>query len=125
MKFKNVIICDDVRTENNGKDIIIGVYAENITVQKFPANVVLCLWTQFFANRNGDIMVSFRVQKDKHNLFFAKGIIRVNDYKKIATMRFPGIPLQVGVEGVLVFQVREEKKKWITIKEIPMELQKA
>ena len=125
MKFKNVIICDDVRTENNGKDIIIGVYIENIIVLKFPANVLLALWTQFFANRNGDILASFRVQKDKNNLFFAKGVIQINDYKKITTMRIPGIPLHVDAEGMLVFQIREEKKKWITIKEIQINLQKA
>ena len=125
MKFKNVIICDDVRTENSGKDIIIGVYAENIIVPKFPANILLCLWTQFFLNRNGDIPVSFRIQKNKTDLFFYKGMLQVNNYKKIGTMRFPGIPLQVNAEGVLVFQMKEEKKKWITIKEIPIKLQKA
>ena len=123
MKFKNVIICDDLRTEINGKDIIIGIYSENIIVPKFPANLLLSLWAQFFANRSGDIPVSMRIQKDKKDLFVVEGIMQVNDYKKIVTMHFSRFPLQVISEGVLVFQMREEKRKWITINETPIMLQ--
>lgn len=31
------IICDEVRTEDNGKSLLIGVYGQNIEVATFPA----------------------------------------------------------------------------------------
>jgi hypothetical protein len=34
-KITSIIVCDDIRTENTGKDILIGVYRD-IIVDKFP-----------------------------------------------------------------------------------------
>ena len=41
------LICDDVRIENNGKLIIIGLYVDVIVVSGFPASVVLT-FLQFY-----------------------------------------------------------------------------
>ncbi len=46
MKFANAIICDEVRTENTGKQIMIGVYPENIMVSEFPVSLLLGMWSQ-------------------------------------------------------------------------------
>lgn len=35
-KFKYVLFCDDVRTEQNGKKILIGVYTGKLLVGSFP-----------------------------------------------------------------------------------------
>lgn len=34
---QNVLLCDDIRTENNGKEIAIGIYAGAIAVPQIPA----------------------------------------------------------------------------------------
>jgi hypothetical protein len=36
-KIRSVIICDDIRREDNGKEICIGVYAGIIITSRFPA----------------------------------------------------------------------------------------
>lgn len=44
LKNHSVIFCDDIRREDNGKLIFIGVYPEDIYPHKFPANLRLSLW---------------------------------------------------------------------------------
>src|SRR4051812_47095352 len=41
------LICDDIRTENTGKQILIGVYGDDIIVGMFPSVVVVALWMRF------------------------------------------------------------------------------
>lgn len=43
-QVKSVLVCDDIRKEVNGKDILIGVYADSIIFPNFPARLrQLCL----------------------------------------------------------------------------------
>jgi hypothetical protein len=39
MRLLSAIVCDDIRTELNGKDIIIGCYNNVILLSKVPANL--------------------------------------------------------------------------------------
>lgn len=41
------IVCDDIRIEDNGKAIIIGVYVGDILVSEFPASLRLGFWVQW------------------------------------------------------------------------------
>lgn len=39
-----VIVCDDIRKEVTGKDILIGVYSGDIIVQDIPATISAAFW---------------------------------------------------------------------------------
>jgi hypothetical protein len=41
-----VIICDDLRIENNGKPILIGVYSGEIVIPTFPVTLILNFYVQ-------------------------------------------------------------------------------
>ncbi|WP_414826693.1 DUF6941 family protein [Altererythrobacter sp. Root672] len=43
-KVSNVILCDDIRTENNNKLILIGVYTADVLTQNFPVNMKLATY---------------------------------------------------------------------------------
>jgi hypothetical protein len=43
LKIISVLICDDVRREENGKEILIGVYSGDIIVTRFPAAMALTI----------------------------------------------------------------------------------
>lgn len=43
----HAIVCDDIRREDNGKFILIGVYPELILLNRIPAQITLSLWLQF------------------------------------------------------------------------------
>ena len=38
-KISSVLICDDIRREASGKEILIGVYSSDIIVSSIPANI--------------------------------------------------------------------------------------
>lgn len=43
---QNVVFCDDIRREINGKDILIGVYGSDMVIPSFPSFVGLALFIQ-------------------------------------------------------------------------------
>ena len=120
MKFANVIVCDEVRIENTGKYIIIGVYSSNIVAPAFPAELLLSIWSQFYVNRNGDMDVELRVLANNKEITRGTGKFKITNYKEIVTSVFNGIPLQVQGEGMLKFQIREKNGRWKTMKKMPI-----
>ena len=118
MKFANVIICDDVRKENSGKHLIIGVYPDDILVPGFPATIAVCAWFQFFADRVGEMPIELRVLQNKKELSRGSAKLIVNDSKKIVTATIIGIIITFGDDGPLEFQCRETKKRWRTMKKL-------
>ena len=120
MKFANVIVCDEVRIENTGKYIIIGAYSGNILAPAFPVGLVLSIWSQFYADRNGEMNVELRVLANKKEVTRGEGKFQIDDYKELVTSVFNGIPLQVQGEGMLTFQIREKNGRWKTFKKISL-----
>ena len=55
MQTENFIVCDDVRQENTGKYILIGVYLDDIILSQLPARPVLRIWGQLFFDGFGVI----------------------------------------------------------------------
>lgn len=56
----SVILCDDVRTEQNGKHIVIGAFAEGINVPHFPATIAVAQFLVFTTVGQGH--ASFELQ---------------------------------------------------------------
>lgn len=42
----DAVFCDDIRQEDNGKHILIGVYPNDIMLPEFPIQVRLSLWAR-------------------------------------------------------------------------------
>jgi hypothetical protein len=59
MEVKYVIFCDDVRIENNGKQILIGTYLGNATVNSFPQTLAMMAWVHFIQPDVGQIPFRF------------------------------------------------------------------
>ena len=54
-KFKNLIICDDIRAEVGNKVSLMGVYAKDIFVPKFPYTFPkLCFFVNYDYVKSGD-----------------------------------------------------------------------
>ena len=43
----SAIFCDDIRREDNGKELLIGVYSGSLQVPILPAPVMLSVWVPF------------------------------------------------------------------------------
>lgn len=123
MKFENVIICDQVRREESGKHLLIGVYPHNILFPSFPGTIVLSVWIQMLNEKGGNIPVEIRVKDSNDKILTSGGAtIQAISHGGLVTLTIPSIPIDISNETVLSFQIREPKKHWKTLKKMPVAL---
>lgn len=119
--FVFALPCDDVRTEVTGKDIIIGVYPGNIAVPSFPANMLLCIWFQFWPKGLGDTGVEVRLLGPNNaQLAHVSANLSVRK-QQLGSFHTPQLPIQVQTPGELSVQVRTTDTEWTTIRALPIE----
>jgi len=106
------LFCDDVRTEDNGKKLFIGVYDEGLLVPLLPAKLSKLMVVTYVATpmedplqklcllvrRDGDVIV--RMDVDKHSLDQAA-----------ATRKSDQAPSQIKINGIITlpnFSIEKE-----------------
>lgn len=57
----NVLVCDDIRREINGKLILIGIYSDSIVVGAFPAALKLRYYVEYLLKEGAQAEVHFRI----------------------------------------------------------------
>jgi hypothetical protein len=118
------LLCDDVRREITGKDIIIGVYGEELTTPTFPAGLVFCLFMRArFPAPETRYTVEFRVigPSDQPLTPPARSMLisPPEDGPPTSTVSLGGIPLQIQSPGLVRFQWRPTiGSEWITLAKI-------
>jgi hypothetical protein len=118
------LLCDDVRREITGKDIIIGVYGEELTTPTFPAVLVFNLFMRArFPQPNTRYLVEFRVigPSEQPLTQSAKSILisPPADGPPTSTVSLGGIPLQIQSPGLVRFQWKPSSDgEWTTLAKI-------
>jgi hypothetical protein len=104
---KHAIVCDDVRMENNGKWIIIGMYTPDMAVPQIP--IVLPSLT-FFAwlesDRPGNFPFRMKLEQLESGNVLAEGMGAMQFQKPgvgISVIRFGGI--QISQPGAYVYSM--------------------
>jgi hypothetical protein len=121
LEIKSVVVCDDVRREENGKDILIGVYSSGILVPQLPATLSLSFWIQFRARDAGEIAADFRLMGGE-DVKFAEVHGRLQMAKPgIGSLALGPIPVALQVLRPLTLQFKQGDRDWTTIEEIPVE----
>jgi hypothetical protein len=70
------LICDDVRQENNGKFLILGMYTGNITVTQLPFGLpTLTFFQMLMADRLGGYTVRVQLQNVESGRVLAQAIV--------------------------------------------------
>lgn len=123
MKIENVIICDQVRKEESGKHLLIGVYPENILFSSFPGKIVLTPWVQISDEGNRKIAIEFRVTNSEGEILItAGGELDATNHSGLLTLTLPTVMFNISNQTILSFQMRESKKRWKTLKQMPAQL---
>ncbi|GBQ99876.1 hypothetical protein AA23498_3579 [Acetobacter nitrogenifigens DSM 23921 = NBRC 105050] len=123
------VICDEVRREDNGKQLLIGVYSEGMIYSgEIPGHVRICVWIQIQYISNAKVTLEVDLSRN--------GVIGEN----ILTMGIPvpDVPsdrirssalitpiANVPVEGdeTYIFSYRFSKsEKWKTLREFNVEI---
>lgn len=118
LNFKWAVICDDIRREDNGKQILIGVYSENIGIPSFPANIALSIWLQCIGSKAGEVPFDFRLLFDGREISGGSGSINVPFPNKMLSVGIGGLFAQILSPGTLTFQIRQHGGRWQKIKQI-------
>jgi hypothetical protein len=61
LTFITAVVCDDIRREDSGKELLIGVYSSEIIVPTVPIILVLSFWIPIEINRPGKSQGHFRI----------------------------------------------------------------
>jgi hypothetical protein len=61
-KFRNAILCEDIRDEVGGKNSLMGVFSGDIVVPSFPAQVNVAFFLQYFADDSDGAHISAKLR---------------------------------------------------------------
>lgn len=112
------LVCDQVRKEASGKDIVIGVYTGNILVMQFPFQFELTCYAVYssppFESR--DIALRVRNSDDTISLSVA-GKIQADPLEGTDTAKesivFPPLPIMIEKPEMLTFELKLGGGDWV------------
>lgn len=113
----SVVLCDDVRQENNGKHILIGVYLRSVFVEDFPTNISLTMWIEFTPSEVGEFPGEIRVIKDDESVLLRGSVQITTDNLEPVMSVFKNMPLEFQGGGNYSFQWKFGDREWQTVKE--------
>jgi hypothetical protein len=104
MRLDYGILCDQVRKEDNGKLFFIGVYTSDISVPRFPSDVLLTLALAVKPSQVGPHKFELTVSKDGQQLVSGSSEFDIVDVKP-SFVAFQNIPVHLSNNGHLEFKV--------------------
>lgn len=112
---KNVVLCDTIRREDNGKHILIGVYSGSIAVPEFPVNLALGIWIRFDLPGTDEAKIDCQ-------LLAGETVVGNIDAIPIrpgpSSLALCGIFAQMSEAGNLVLQFRQPGGEWETVESV-------
>jgi hypothetical protein len=115
--ISSVVLCDDVRQENNGKHILIGVYLHTVLVSDFPTNLALSVWVEINPKEVGEFSGKIRIIEDENSVLLRGETHVVIKNPEPTTVQFLRMPLEFQRGGDYLFQWKFGDDEWQTVKE--------
>lgn len=126
IKVLTFLLADDIRQEQNGKSIIIGVYSGDVLVSRFPADLKVAIWLEIEITDKSmkptmDLELRMQLVDDSGKKQFESSepikfvtpdaaLAKVTKIK--AGLIINSIPLHANCEGSIVVSLREPNKRW-------------
>ena len=105
-KLEYSLLCDDVRREDSGKFIVIGLYGDNILVQSFPALLQLSLLVSVRSQSAGDVPFLLEAMLADQEVYVGEGTLRFEEPGSRAMARFGNIIISAASAGPLVIRCK-------------------
>lgn len=115
-RISAVIVCDDVRKEVSGKDMLIGVYGGSINVPAYPANFPSAFWFEIEPSQLGSIPFEVKIDMPSGNPPVQIGFTM--EIREIDTSVFvmAGVPLSVERDGEIIISAKIGSEPWSVVK---------
>lgn len=114
LNVRAAVLCDDVRVENNGKAILIGVYSGDVAVPATPFLLPFYVWTNFSPEGLGEIAVNFRISFQGKPVVSGRGGITVERTEDVILL-LPQFLVKGEEGGELLVEMQQEDGAWSTI----------
>lgn len=95
------VFCDDIRREDNGKAILIGVYTNDLIPGTLPTNLSLSLWLDVRGIPEGHHQVKISVNPPAGEKISIPGEIDVHSTERPVTLMFVGVPVILSEPGLI------------------------
>jgi hypothetical protein len=117
------IVCDDIRQERSGKDILIGVYVTAIVVPKFPWRGILSLYLLTTWEGEGNVKIEIRIMNpDGEPAGSITGNAQAVHQGRRSAFIFRGVVCSAIKEGPYDFQWRMNDGDWNSIQKTYIQL---
>jgi hypothetical protein len=115
-----VLICDDVRKEINGKDILIGVYSGTVNVPSYPAAFPAAFWIEIEPEGTGSVHCEFTIATPSGNPPLKVGFDLNVVEAGTAVFVMGGIPLTLERDGDIVISAKIGSDEEAIVKRKPV-----
>jgi hypothetical protein len=128
IKPLHVIFCDDIRREDNGKELLIGVYSGNLVISHLPAHLVLSVWVSFEKPETweGKIPIEFRLLDVSTSRALGYGTFEMEMNSKqtarTGSMALRGLSVMLNHGGDYAFQLKQYDEPWAIVGNITVEV---
>jgi hypothetical protein len=110
------VICEDIRREDNGKPILIGVYPTDMIIANLPATIVLCIYMNVKTKKEGNYETKLRIIGQTGQIIVAPIPISIKMPNMLSTLVIiKGILAQLQAEGKISIQWQAPGAAWATI----------
>lgn len=132
IQINSVVVCEDIRREDSGKAIFIGVYPGDITAHQSPANLVFSFWFDCFTKERTnefEVEIILTQKPDGSSLKLFKSILKSKISEKTSikegkyiNFALIGLPVTIEKDSTLVVSARPIKgrKKELSRKSITL-----
>jgi hypothetical protein len=111
---KQFVVCDDIRREMSGKEILVGVYGSDIAVAGFPTQLALSYWVQVYSPEAvlSPATIDFRLMGGEDAQFFAVSVQVMIPRPGLGAISLPAIPFSLQIPTRLILQMRQRDGDW-------------
>jgi len=108
------LICDGVRREISGQDIVIGVYSDEISVMHLPANLALTLYLRIKFKGIDATRIDFRVMGESGIQILPDVQFGISppETGHIITVAMGPLPITVQAVGRITFEFKFPDTEW-------------
>jgi len=124
LKITIALLCDDVRRESNGKELLIGVYGNRIILPSFPMALNLTVWMRALFRRPGPAKIEVRVIDDRGQAILptiTAEVLSPPEIKDESTIILGAAPFQLHGPARIAYQWRPPDGEWKEIVGIKVE----
>ena len=105
------VFCDDIRREDSGKMILIGVYAEDLIPGTIPSTFPLSFWIVVNGGKIDKGKLTISILQPGGNEFKLDGQIGEVPADANTSLVFTGLPMQISEPGLIKVQLTFDNNK--------------